>query len=230
MAESAQPLDLITMGRTGIDLYPSHAGVPLARVDDSRRFSDGAAAGVAATAARLGRSAAVVTRADDLDFFAIRAARVFWFTGTGLSREPDRSATLAALKVRDRTAVTVFGLDWRPALWSDPEAARPCYAEGLRHATIAVGTPEDCAIATGVREPRACAEELLAAGVELAVVGPESGGVLAVHRDGTTAELPAGAGEAFGGRLVHGLLAGWTLEETIRYAADTGGAPDGEDR
>ena len=227
MAESAQPLDLITMGRTGSDLYPLHTGVPLARVDDSGKFSDGAAAGVAVAAARLGRSAAVVTRAQDLDFFAIRAARVFWFTGTGLSEEPGRSATLAALKVRDRAAVTVFGLDWQPTLWPDADRARPYYTEALRHATVAVGSVDECEMATGVREPRACAEELLAAGVELAVVGQGCSGVLAVHRDGTEAELPAaGADEAFGGRLVHGLLSGWELERTLRYA---GGAPDDED-
>jgi 5-dehydro-2-deoxygluconokinase len=221
MAESAQPLDLITMGRTGNDLYPLHTGVPLARVDDSGNFSDGAAAGVAVAAARLGRSAAVVTRAEDLDFFAIRAARVFWFTGTGLSEEPGRSATLAALKVRDRAAVTVFGLDWQPALWPDPDQARPYYAEALRHTTVAVGTVDECEIVTGVREPHACAEELLAAGVELAVIGHDGGSVLAVHRDGATAALPAaGTGEAFCGRLVHGLLSGWEPERAVRYAGE----------
>ncbi len=106
---------------------------------------------------------------DELDFFAIRAARVFWITGTGLSEEPSRSATLAALKARDRSGITVFDLDWRPALWNDaawadPEAARPYYAEALRHATVAVGNLDECEIATGVREPRACAEALLEGG------------------------------------------------------------------
>src|SRR5207344_1799929 len=38
---------------------------------------------------------------DELDFDAIRAARVFWTTGTGLSAEPSRAATLAALGARD---------------------------------------------------------------------------------------------------------------------------------
>ena len=39
--------------------------------------------------------------AGELDMDAIRAARVFWTTGTGLSAEPSRSATLAALAARD---------------------------------------------------------------------------------------------------------------------------------
>ncbi|EDY57155.1 MULTISPECIES: 5-dehydro-2-deoxygluconokinase [Streptomyces] len=171
---------------------------------------------------------------DELDYFAIRAARIFWITGTGLSKEPSRSATLAALKCRDMSGTTVFDLDWRPALWNDgadPDEARPYYAEALRHATVAVGNLDECEIATGVREPRACAEGLLAAGVELAVVKLGPKGVLAVHRDGTTAEVPPvpvevvnglGAGDAFGGALCHGLLSGWELDRTVRYANAAG--------
>src|SRR3954462_10399419 len=36
----------------------------------------------------------------ELDFDAIREAKVFWVTVTGLSQEPSRSATLAALRAR----------------------------------------------------------------------------------------------------------------------------------
>ncbi|KUO15008.1 5-dehydro-2-deoxygluconokinase [Streptomyces dysideae] len=173
---------------------------------------------------------------EELDYFAIRSARVFWITGTGLSEEPSRSATFAALKARAKAGTTVFDLDWRPALWNntawrDPEEARPYYAEALRHVTVAVGNLDECEIATGVREPRACAEALLEAGVELAVVKQGPKGVLAVHRDGTTAEVPPvpvevanglGAGDAFGGSLCHGLLSGWDLAETMRYANAAG--------
>ncbi|MFD4971292.1 5-dehydro-2-deoxygluconokinase [Streptomyces sp. NPDC058424] len=168
---------------------------------------------------------------DELDLSAIRAARIFWITGTGLSEEPSRSATLAALAARDKAGTTVFDLDWRPMFWPDPAQARPYYAEALRHATVAVGNVDECEIATGVREPEACAEALLAAGVELAVVKQGPKGVLAVHRDGTRAEVPPvpvevvnglGAGDAFGGSLCHGLLSGWDLTTTMRYANAAG--------
>jgi 5-dehydro-2-deoxygluconokinase len=170
-------------------------------------------------------------RTAELDLAAIRSARIFWMTGTGLSEEPSRSATLAALAARARAGITVFDLDWRPMFWTDPDAARPHYAEALRHATVAVGNLDECEIATGVREPAACAEALLAAGVELAVVKQGPKGVLAVHRDGTRAEVPPvpvevvnglGAGDAFGGALCHGLLAGWDLAATMRYANAAG--------
>ncbi|MFR9798022.1 5-dehydro-2-deoxygluconokinase [Streptomyces sp. MS06] len=170
-------------------------------------------------------------RAEELDLAAVRAARVFWVTGTGLSEEPSRSATLAALEARAGAGTAVFDLDWRPMFWRDTGTARPYYAEALRHATVAVGNLEECAVATGVSAPWACAEALLSAGVELAVVKLGPRGVLAVHRDGTTAEVPPvrvevvnglGAGDAFGGALCHGLLSGWELERIMRYANAAG--------
>ncbi|MGW7436679.1 5-dehydro-2-deoxygluconokinase [Streptomyces sp. NPDC054849] len=166
---------------------------------------------------------------DEVDLEAVRAARVFWMTGTGLSEEPSRAATLAALEARGRSGTTVFDLDWRPMLWR--EKPGPYYARALEWATVAVGNTEECEIATGESEPYAAARALLAAGVELAVVkrGPE--GVLAVHRDGTVAEVPPvpvrvvnglGAGDAFGGALCHGLLAGWPPDRVMRFANAAG--------
>src|SRR5690349_22918352 len=56
---------------------------------------------------------------DELDLDAIRDARVFWTTGTGLSAEPSREATLAALATRDGAGITVHDLDYRPMFWAD---------------------------------------------------------------------------------------------------------------
>ncbi|WP_415950464.1 5-dehydro-2-deoxygluconokinase [Streptomyces sp. KLOTTS4A1] len=165
----------------------------------------------------------------ELDMGALRAARVFWMTGTGLSEQPSREATLTALTERARTGVTVFDLDWRPMFWG--EEPRPYYERALRLATVAVGNLTECEIATGRREPLDAARELLEYGVELAVVkqGPE--GVLALDRKGERAEVPPvpvevvnglGAGDAFGGALCHGLLAGWDLERIMRYANAAG--------
>ncbi|WP_354382548.1 5-dehydro-2-deoxygluconokinase [Streptomyces sp. PvR034] len=165
----------------------------------------------------------------ELDLEAVRAARVFWMTGTGLSAEPSRTATLAALEARAKSGTTVFDLDWRPMLWSSEPG--PWYERALAAATVAVGNTEECAIATGESEPWAAARALLAAGVELAVVkrGPE--GVLAVHRDGRAVQAPPvkvevvnglGAGDAFGGALCHGLLGGWELERVVRFANAAG--------
>ncbi|MFD9389646.1 5-dehydro-2-deoxygluconokinase [Streptomyces sp. NPDC060000] len=175
--------------------------------------------------------------AHELDLDAVRETRVFWVTGTGLSEEPSRTATLAALAHRARAGITVFDLDWRPMFWKDPsggdpaEVARPFYAEALKHTTVAVGNLDEVEVATGMREPRAAAQALLDAGVELAVVKQGPKGVLAVNSKGESAEVPPlpvnvlnglGAGDAFGGSLCHGLLAGWDLEKIMRHANAAG--------
>ncbi|KAF4409425.1 PfkB family carbohydrate kinase, partial [Streptomyces lycii] len=44
--------------------------------------------------------------AGELDLDAVRAARIFWTTGTGLCEEPSRSATLHALAARSEARAT----------------------------------------------------------------------------------------------------------------------------
>ncbi|WP_217241878.1 5-dehydro-2-deoxygluconokinase [Streptomyces sp. AC555_RSS877] len=167
----------------------------------------------------------------ELDLDAVRDAGIFWVTGTGLSEEPSRSATLAALAHRAKAGETVFDLDWRPMFWADPSLARAYYAEALRHTTVAVGNLDECEVATGEREPHAAAKALLAAGVALAVVKQGPKGVLAMDRDGSAVEIPPvpvdvvnglGAGDAFGGALCHGLLSGWDTRRTVSFANAAG--------
>ncbi|MFE0178596.1 5-dehydro-2-deoxygluconokinase [Streptomyces sp. NPDC059002] len=179
---------------------------------------------------RLPKAPDLEIHEQELDLDAIAAARIFWMTGTGLCAEPSRTATLAALAARS-AGTTVFDLDWRPMFWADPAEARPRYAAALAHATVAVGNVDEVEIATGEREPLAAARALLDAGVELAVVKQGPKGVLAMNRAGESAEVPPlpvkvlnglGAGDAFGGALCHGLLAGWELERIMRYANAAG--------
>ena len=168
---------------------------------------------------------------EELDLDAIREARVFWTTGTGLSAEPSRAATLAALEARSEVrGVVVHDLDHRPMFWADGDDAGEWARTALAHATVAVGNRDEVAVAVGTRESDDAAEALLELGVQLAIVkrGPE--GVLARTREERIEVPPVpvdvvnglGAGDAFGGALVHGLLAGWPLERTIRLANAAG--------
>ncbi len=168
--------------------------------------------------------------ADELDLEAIRAARVFWVTVTGLSAEPSRSATLAALRARAKAGITVLDLDYRPMFWSSREEARPWVQRALDHVTVAVGNLDECETAVGTREPRAAARALRHRGVDVVVVKQGPKGVLA--GDGRTEiEVPPvpvdvvnglGAGDAFGGALCHGLLAGWGLGRLMRFCNAAG--------
>ena len=167
---------------------------------------------------------------EELDTGAIGDAGVFWVTVTGLSEEPSRSATLAALQARGRRDITVLDLDYRPMFWPSREEARRWVQQALPQVTVAVGNLDECETAVGEREPHAAAQKLHEFGVKLAVVKQGPRGVLA--DDGTKAiEVPPvpvtvmnglGAGDAFGGALCHGLLAGWDIERVMRFANAAG--------
>jgi len=54
--------DLITIGRTGVDLYPLDHGVGLADVRTFQKFLGGSATNVAVAAARYGHRSSIITR------------------------------------------------------------------------------------------------------------------------------------------------------------------------
>ncbi|MPY77601.1 MAG: 5-dehydro-2-deoxygluconokinase [Actinophytocola sp.] len=175
-------------------------------------------------------------RADELDMDAIRSADVFWATVTGLSVEPSRLATLAALEARGRSGITVLDLDYRPMFWDSREQARGVVAEALRHVTVAVGNLDECHTAVGTSEPHEAAKVLHEAGVSLAVVKQGPKGVLADDGSGPVVVPPVpvevvnglGAGDAFGGALCHGLLSGWDTERTVSFANAAGALVAGQ--
>jgi 5-dehydro-2-deoxygluconokinase len=167
---------------------------------------------------------------DDLPLDAIRDAGVFWVSVTGLSVEPSRAAHHAALAARDRRTHTVLDLDWRPMFWDSPAAATEEIGKVLGQVTVAVGNREECEVAVGETDPDRAADALLDAGVELAVVKRGPKGVLAKTRTERVESPPIpvdvvnglGAGDAFGGSLAHGLLAGLSLEQLMLEANAAG--------
>jgi 5-dehydro-2-deoxygluconokinase len=283
-------LEVVTMGRVSVDLYPEQIGVSLSDVTTFAKSLGGSATNVAVAAARLGHPSAVITKVgddgfgpyvrkalegfgvdprwvgtdpdlrtpivfceihppdnfpllfyrepkapdmnltpEDLDLDAIAAAPLFWMTGTGLSDEPSRTATLNALEQRSG-GITVFDLDYRPVLWKSGDEAGRIYSEALRYATVAVGNQEEVEVAVGTRDPSEASAALLDLGLDLAVVKRGREGVLARTARGVVEVPPIqveilnglGAGDAFGGALCHGLLSGWDPEKTLRYANAAG--------
>jgi 5-dehydro-2-deoxygluconokinase len=288
---TTQPIDVLAIGRCGVDIYPLQIGVGLEDVETFGKFLGGSAANVSVATARLGNRAALISgvgddpfgafvraelarlgvdnryvathneyptpvtfceifppdsfplyfyrrpsapdlqiRAGEIDTDAVRSARLYWSTVTGLSEEPSRSAHFAAWETRDRTQFTVLDLDYRPMFWESPAAATGQVQRALRHVTVAVGNREECEIAVGERNPNKAADALLDLGVELAIVKQGPRGVLGKTRHSSVMVSPndvdvvngLGAGDAFGGSLCHGLLQGWPLEKTLRYANAAG--------
>jgi len=102
--------------------------------------------------------------------------------------------------------------------------------KALDHVTVAVGNLDECDTAVGEREAHAAAKALRARGVNLAVVKQGPKGVVAVDDAGPVEVPPVpvdvvnglGAGDAFGGALCHGLLAGWETARIVRFANTAG--------
>jgi 5-dehydro-2-deoxygluconokinase len=169
-------------------------------------------------------------RLEELDLDAVRQAAIFWTTGTGLSDEPSRSATLGALEARARRGITIHDLDYRPSFWRSPADAGRLQRAALEHATVAVGNREEVAVAVGEGSPVELAQRLLALGLDLAVVKLGPDGVLLAWDDRAERVPPVpvqvlnglGAGDAFGGALCHGLLSGWDPARTARFANAAG--------
>ncbi|MDT5195850.1 MAG: 5-dehydro-2-deoxygluconokinase [Mycobacterium sp.] len=184
---------------------------------------------------------ALQIRPDEIDADTVRAARLYWSTVTGLSEEPSRSAHFAAWEARSgaseatganrrRAPLTVLDLDYRPMFWATPADATAQVQRALGYVTVAVGNREECEIAVGESNPRKAADALLDLGVELAIVKQGPRGVLGKTRHSSVTVPPnevdvvngLGAGDAFGGSLIHGLLRNWPLEKTLRYANAAG--------
>jgi len=281
------PVEVLAIGRLGVDVYPLQSGVGLEEVKTFGKYLGGSAANVAVAAARYGHHSALVSRvgddpfgrfllaelerlgvdntavavdpvlktpvtfceifppdnfplyfyrepkapdlnitAEQFDPEAVGGARVLWFTVTGLSQEPSRSAHLSALELRRHAPHTVIDLDYRPTFWSSAAEATIQVSAALEHATVAVGNREECEVAVGETDPVRAADALLERGVEVAIVKQGPKGVLAKTRDETVVVPPfpvdvvngLGAGDAFGGALCHGLLEGWSLENMLRFA------------
>jgi 5-dehydro-2-deoxygluconokinase len=285
-----ETFDVLTMGRIGVDFYPTRAG-RLSDVILFEKFLGGSPTNVSVAAARLGRRSAVISRTgpdpfgefihdalksygvdnrfvtecpgfqtpvtfcelfppdhfpiyfyrapkapdleiyeEDLDLTVIEEAALFWATVSGLSVEPSRSATMAALRARSHRHPTVLDLDYRPTFWDKKDSARNAARQALTLATIAIGNLDEVEMAVDSRDPHVAADRLLQLGVELAIVKLGPDGVLAKTRD-ELVEAPTvsvevvnglGAGDAFGGAFCHGLLAAWPLDKIIHFANAAG--------
>ncbi|MFI9434344.1 PfkB family carbohydrate kinase, partial [Streptosporangium sp. NPDC052375] len=72
-------IEVLTMGRVGVDVYPLQVGVGLREVETFGKYLGGSPVNVAVAAARLGRSSAVITRtgADPFGLFVHDALRAY---------------------------------------------------------------------------------------------------------------------------------------------------------
>ncbi len=94
-------LEVITMGRVSVDLYPEQIGVPLAEVKTFAKSLGGSATNVAVAVARLGHKSAVITKVGDDGFgpYVRAALEGFGVEARYVGTDPDLRTPLAFCEI-----------------------------------------------------------------------------------------------------------------------------------
>jgi 5-dehydro-2-deoxygluconokinase len=181
---------------------------------------------------------------DDVLAAPVSDCRALVISGTGLTREPSRSATLfAAEQARDYGAKVVLELDFRPDQWFDPRAFGVTSRAALRLVDIAIGTADEVKAAvlrdaspvsvqhSAVSDARVGGDLAKAIDTVLSL-GPEAL-VMTRGHEGASVHLKSGevidagpfpvevynilgAGDAFASGFLYGYLKGWGWKKAAR--------------
>jgi 5-dehydro-2-deoxygluconokinase len=181
---------------------------------------------------------------DDVRAAPIAESRALLISGTGLSREPSRSATLFAAEQAKAHGITVFlDLDFRPDQWHDARAYGVTIRAALRLVDVVLGTADEVKAAALKEEAAVSVEHsqvsgarvggdvgqaiaaVLAAGPATLVMKRGSEATTVYLRSGEVIEAAPfpveiynvlGAGDAFASGLLYGYLKGWDWQRAAR--------------
>ncbi len=181
---------------------------------------------------------------DDALAAPLTDCRVFQFAGTNLSQEPSRSATMLAAEVaRSAGAQVVFDIDFRPDQWQDLRAFGVVARSVLPQVDVVIGTADEVnavvlrdeaqmqlthsqiSDAKVAGDTRAAIATMLALGPEAVVEKVGAQGAKIHLQAGAVIDAPGfpvevtnilGAGDAFGGGFIYGLVRGWGWYKAAR--------------
>lgn len=187
---------------------------------------------------------------DDVQNANIQEYKILVINGTALNIEPTRSANFFAVEIAEKNNVqVVFDLDFRADQWHDYRAFGLTVRAILPKVKIAIGTEEEILAATMsdssqviIKDQQISAPEikgnievsikqLLSCGIETLIVKRGEAGVSIYKKDGSKTDVPGfpvqvlnvlGAGDAFAGGFIYGLLQGWDLYKACRMGNASG--------
>lgn len=311
MPDNAPAFDLITMGRSSIDLYANEIGAPFVDIKSFAAYVGGSPTNIAVGAQRLGLRTAVLTAVgedpvadfilnflnqegvetkyiprkagtrtsavvlgieppdkfplvyyrdncadnqlsiDDVLQTPVGSCRVFEFSGTGLSREPSRSANLFAVEQAKAAGATiVLDVDFRPNQWHDARAFGVVVRSALPLVDIVLGTDDECKAVTLTHPTQvnvthsqisgahvagdlpAAVQAMQRRGPKMIVVKRGEKGATLFEAGKAPVDVPGfpvevhnvlGAGDAFAAGFIYGLVKGWDFYKAARLG-NAGGA------
>jgi len=170
--------------------------------------------------------------ADDVRRAPVDDAAIVVVTGTGLSHEPGRTATLFAAERAAGAGVQVMvDLDYRADQWPSRTEYSTLVRRMLAHATLTVGTEEEVIAAADDDRLNEAIVKVLQASNGPLVVKRGANGASIYSQDQSRCDVAPfrievlnvlGAGDAFASGLIAGLRRGWSLEPAVRFGNATG--------
>lgn len=187
---------------------------------------------------------------DDVLKAKIEDHKILLINGTALNMEPSRSATFCATEIAIKNKVdVVLDLDFRADQWHDYRAFGLTVRAILPKVKIAIGTEEEILAATlseasqvSIKDQQISAPEikgdidrsisqLLDLGIEVLLVKRGEKGASIYKNDYSREDVPGfpvkvlnvlGAGDAFAGGFLYGILQGWDLYKACRMGNASG--------
>lgn len=161
---------------------------------------------------------------DELRLDIAVAGRILHFGSLSLTSEPMRSTTFAAIAAaKAHGRVISYDPNYRPLLWSSPEAAAEQMIAGARTADLIKVSDEEIKLLTGTSDLSEASKRLLELGPTVAVITLGKAGAMVVTREGhvTVPVFPGdvvdttGAGDSFWGGFLSAMLERGLTPETI---------------
>ncbi len=169
---------------------------------------------------------------DDVRAAPVEDSAIVVVSGTGLTHEPSRSATLFAAERASAAGKDVFvDLDYRPDQWGSRADYAAAVQRLLSRSSIAVGTEEEIVAAADEDDLAKAIARVLGSGPETLIVKRGASGATIHTPGGSTRPVPAfpivvlnvlGAGDAFASGLITGLRRGLPLERAVRMGNAVG--------
>lgn len=162
----------------------------------------------------------------------VASSRFIFLSGTGMTAEPSRAATLfAAESARACGTGVLVDIDYRAQLWPSAREFSASLQMLLSYADLAIGTEEEVSAASGDSDPDAGARRLLDAGLPALILKRGSAGAVVCRRGAAPVPVPPfkvdvmnvlGAGDAFASGFIYGLTRNWTFEDAARFGNAVG--------
>ena len=181
---------------------------------------------------------------DDVLSTPINESRMLEISGTGLSKDPARSATIFAIEQAHAINVTILlDLDFRADQWHDPRAFGPAIHSILPMVTIAIGTEEEIKATLLTKDEQLnvnysqisnpeitgdldiAVKSLLDYGLKALIVKRGEKGVSIYLQKGEVIDVPGfpveitnvlGAGDAFASGFIYAYLKDWDWYKAAR--------------